>query len=259
MRSTILILGLSIFLVLSTTGSSLTFAGSLLKKEVVPGEDIYHEITVRLSGDEFPMEAVGGLYGHGMGLDGARIPREDTDEMKPYSAVGFLKLTPERAQIEVGKPAVFVLEGKVPEDVGSGGRYALVEIHTPPQGEGQVGVALATIAPIMLTISGTELVETGEITDLTVSADEVLVIFKNTGNHHFRASAEATLLNDQGEIIASTEAPLTYNSLIPTTSWLFEMSFDLEEDLAPGTYTVEATVTHEDGTVLDTEETTFEV
>ena len=32
-----------------------------------------------------------------------------------------------------------------------------------------------------------------------------------------------------------------------------------EEELAPGTYTVEASVIHEDGTVLDTEVTTFEV
>jgi len=259
MRSNFLILGLCIFLALSTTASSLTFGGALLKKEVVPGEVISHEITVSLSGNETSMEAVGGLFGHGMGLDGARIPQEDTEEMKPYSAVGFLKLTPDRVQVEEGARAVFLLEGRVPEDVGSGGRYALVEIHTPPQGEGQVGIALATIAPIMLTIAGTDLVETGEISSLNVSADGVSVIFKNTGNHHFKASAEAALMDAEGEVVATSEAPLMYTSLVPTASWLFDMAFEAEEELAPGTYTVEVSVIHEDGTVLDTEETTFEV
>jgi hypothetical protein len=184
---------------------------------------------------------------------------EVTDEMEPCSAVGFLQLTPESALIEEGKPAKFVLEGRVPEGVGSGGRYALVKITTPPQGEGQVGIALGTIAPIRLTISGTELVETGEIADLTISGSDVSVTFKNTGNHHFKASAEAALIDDDGGIVASVGAPLMYTSLVPTASWLFKMSFDLEEDLSPGTYTVDVSVIHEDGIVLDTEEATFEV
>jgi len=261
MRSAFIILGVCLFLALSTTSSSLTFSGAILEQEVSPGEEIFHTITVSLSGDETSMEAVGGIYGYGMGLDGTRIPQEDTDKMKPYSATGFLKLTPEMALIEEGAPAKFVLEGRIPEDVGSGGRYALVEIHTPPQGDGQIGIALATIAPIRLTISGTELAETGEITDLNVSDSEVSVVFENTGNHHFKASAEAELIDSDGSIVASVEAPLMYTALVPTASWLFEMSFDPENELelAPGTYNVDVSVIKEDGTVLGTEEATFEV
>jgi hypothetical protein len=259
MRSKFVIFAFCMLLGFSMTGSALTFTGALIEREVSPGDVISHQITLSLSGNETSMEAVGGVYGYGMGLDGARIHREDTEEMKPYSAVGFLKLTPERAQVEEGAPAVFLLEGRVPEDVGSGGRYALVEIHTPPQGEGQVGIALATIAPIRLTIAGTDLVESGEISSLNVSADGVSVIFKNTGNHHFKASAEAALMDAEDEVVATSEAPLMYTSLVPTASWLFDMAFEAEEELAPGTYTVEVSVIHEDGTVLDTEETTFEV
>jgi len=248
------IFGFCLLLALSTTGSGLTFINALLEKNVTPGEEIYHEITIGLSGNETAMPAVGGIYDYGMGLDGARIPREDDKEMAPYSAVGFLRLTPESATIEPGKPAKFVIEGKIPEDVGSGGRYALVEIHTPPQGSGQIGIALATIVPIRLTISGTDLIETGEITDLNATADEVSLIFKNTGNHHFKASARAELKDKDGKIVSSAEAPLMDTALVPTASYLFKMAFNGDTGLAPGTYTAEASVIHVNGTVLDTEE-----
>jgi len=246
--------GFCLLLALSTAGSGLTFTNALLDKNVAPGEEIYHEITIALSGNETAMSAVGGIYDYGMGLDGARIPLVDDKEMAPYSAVGFLRLTPENAMIEPGKPAKFVIEGRVPEDVGSGGRYALVEIHTPPQGAGQVRFALATIVPIRLTISGTELIETGEITDLNATAEEVYLIFKNTGNHHFKASARADLRDEDGKIVSSAEAPLMDTPLVPTASYLFKMTFKGGTGLAPGRYTAVASVIHENGTVLDTEE-----
>jgi methionine-rich copper-binding protein CopC len=66
-------------------------------------------------------------------------------------------------------------------------------------------------------------------------------------------------MDAEDEVVATSEAPLMYTSLVPTASWLFDMAFEAEEELAPGTYTVEVSVIHEDGTVLDTEETTFEV
>jgi hypothetical protein len=237
----------------------LNFTGALLEKEVAPGEEISHTITISLSGNESSMEATGGIYGYGMGLDGTRIPREDDEEMKPFSAIGFLKLTPENATIEPGKPAVFVIEGRVPEDIGSGGKYALVEIHTPPQNRSQIGIALAVIAPIRLTITGTDLVETGEITDLDVSGDGASAIFKNNGNHHFKASSEAILKNDKSEVVASAKAPLMNTALVPAASWLFKMNFKLENELNHGDYTIEVKVIREDGTVLDSKEKTFTI
>jgi len=241
------------------TGSSLTFTGSLLEQDVSPGEEISHKIIISLSGNETTMQAIGGIYGYGMGLDGSRIPQNDSDEMAPYSAAGFLKLVPQNATIEPGKPAEFIIEGRVPKDVGSGGRYALAEIHTPPQGNGQIGIALATIAPIRLTISGTDLIETGNITSVNASRDNVSIIFKNTGNHHFKASAKATLKDEAKKVVASSEAPLMSTALVPTASWLFKMPFDLGANLNPGTYTVSVSVIHENGSVLDTVEKTFKV
>ena len=239
--------------------SALSVSGALLEKSVAPGGQIRHDITVSIDDNSQESEYFVGVYGCGFSLDGSRNPLDPEEDTSPYSARPFLTVTPERATVKPGEPVTFVVSGTVPDDVGSGGRYALVNIVTPPRGEGQVGIALAAIVPVRLTISGTELVETGEITDLTASAGGASAVFENTGNHHFRAKAEAALIDAEGEVVAKAEAPLMNTAIIPTYSWLFKMAFEAEEELAPGTYTVEVSVIHEDGTVLDTEETTFEV
>jgi len=239
--------------------SALTVSGGLLKADVAPGEQIKHEITVSIGENDTSIEAIAGVFGYGLSLDGARGLLAPEDDKSPYSARGFLSISPESAIIKPGEPVTFVLEGKVPEDVGSGGRYALVNIATPARGSGQVGIALAAMVPVLITISGSDLVETGEITNLTVSGDNVSAIFKNNGNHHFKASAEAILKDDKGEVVSSAEAPLMSTSLVPTASWLFNMDFKQEKEQGHGDYTVEVKVTKEDGTVLDSKETTLTV
>jgi len=254
-------LWVSILFVLNAlaSGSSLSVSDALLVREVSPGDHIDHKVTVSIGKDQQELEAFAGIFGYGMGLDGARNPLEAEADSNPYSARGFLKISPESATLPPGEQVTFLIEGDVPDDVGSGGRYALAEIRTAPQGSTQVGISLAALVPILLTINGTDLVHTGEITYLSASSAEVSAIFENTGNHHFKANAEADLIDAEGEVVAKAEAPLMSNSLVPTASWLFKMAFEAEEELAPGTYIVEVSVIHEDGTVLDTEETTFEV
>jgi hypothetical protein len=115
----------------------------------------------------------------------------------------------------------------------------------------------------MLTIKGTDLVETGEIKTLDVQeGDDGLVarlLFENTGNHHYKASSEAVIEDERGEVVAEVSTPVGASSILPADVRMFNIQLDQVADLASGTYTVEARVIKEDGTVLDTEETTFEV
>lgn len=245
---------------LSAMGSCLSVGNGLLYTDVFPGDDIHHELTVMVEENETATEVTAGLFGHGMGLDGSRILTEDDEEARPYSAVGFLKITPENATLNPGEPVVFVIEGKIPEDVGSGGRYALANITLPPNGDSNKGIAivLEQLIPIMLTISGSDMVETGEITKINFSDDIISVVFKNTGNHHFKASCEATVKNENGDVISDVAAPLMYTSLVPPASWLFNMPIDAKEELAPGNYTISAKVIKSDGSLLDSKEEVFE-
>jgi plastocyanin len=261
MKQIFTLCALLIALALSATfnAAALTVSGGLFQTDVSPGDQIKHKITVSIGDDENSTDVTAGVFGYGLTPTGGRDILTAEEDTNPYSARDFLSISPENATINPGEPVTFVLEGSVPEDVGSGARYALAYVTTLPRGSGQVGIALAAKVPVILTISGTELRETGEITDLTVSEDNVSTIFKNTGNYHYKASAEAILKNNEGIVIANATAPLSFTSIIPTASWLFDMPFENATNLDHGTYTVEVSVIHKNGTVLDTDETILDV
>jgi hypothetical protein len=241
--------------------AGLRMSGGLVVSDVEPGSDIEYKIIMRLSENESATNLTVKLAGMGQGEDGA-IYAEDEDT-SPYSAVDFLEVSPASLYLEPDMPQEITLKGHIPEDVGEGGRYALVNARTPPMGEGNIGVALAFNAPILLTISGTELIETGNITEIElVEAEtgyEAQVSFENNGNHHYKVAVEAALFDEDGNEISSSSLPLSVSSSIPTYTLLFKLPFELDEDLEPGTYTVEVTVSHENGTVLDTKEANFEI
>jgi hypothetical protein len=253
----VLILAIAISAMAPASGLSVT--GGLMEMTVAPGDELRHQIIIGVGDNDKPTEVKVGVFGCGFGLDGARINLDPEEDVSPYTARPFLTVTPESVTVGPNETATFVVSGTVPDDVGSGGLYALVNVGTPPRGEGQVGIALAAIVPVRLTIKGSDLVETGEITDLSASSGGASAIFENTGNHHFKAKAEAALIDAEGEVVATAEAPLMNTAIIPTYSWLFKMAFEAGEELAPGTYTVEVSVVHENGTVLDKKEATVEV
>jgi len=238
--------------------SGLRVDGAILTANVAPGEHIRHEMTVKIGENEQAIDAKAEILGFGTNINGGNdyvVPDNDTS---PYSARDFFKIEPVSFRLEPGVPIQITLEGDVPKDVGSGGRYAMVNIHTAPQGNGTVGFATAILVPIYLTINGTDLVKTGKITGLNISNDSVLsMYFENTGNYHYGVSAEV-LLKNNGDNIAKNLSSQKGTSL-PTVLYPFKILLNPEGDLEPGTYTVEARVLLKDGTVLDSKETTFTV
>jgi len=146
--------------------------------------------------------------------------------------------------------------------VGSGTRYAVMHIETEPHGNGTVGIALAINVPIALTILRTKLVQTGNITNMDlVNATEGLVgqvIFKNTGNHHYRAQAWSTLSNEAGFVVANFTTQVTNSSIIPPYSFQF-LSPLAAEELSPGTYLLNVTVRRDDGAFLDEDSKAFSI
>ena len=259
MDSKLVICAVCLLLAISTDAlaASLTVTGALFEEEVSPGDHISHEITLSIGETDKPTDATAGIFGYGLGTDGAKIALSPDEDISPYSASEFLIISPKNVTFHPGEGVVFVIEGDVPKDVGSGGRYAIASIDTAPQGSGPVGIALAAIAPIRLTIAGTDLIETGVINELSFSEYTASVLFENTGNHHYGAFAEAYVKDGQGEVVATASS--SSDKIIPTFSRLFNAQFDQGEYIAPGSYIVEVKVIKDDGTVLDTEETIFEV
>lgn len=258
--SLIILLALSL---LVTTSAGFSVSGSILKTEVSPGQEVNHIMTVKNGEDASPLDLTAEIFGFGISLTGGNLKFDSDHDTSPYSARAFFEVSPKKFSLGPGESQEVVLEGRIPEDVGSGGRYAVVNIKTEPMGSGNVGVITAIDVPIMLTIKGTDLVETGEIKTLDVQeGDDGLVarlLFENTGNHHYKASSEAVIEDERGEVVAEVSTPVGASSILPADVRMFNIQLDQVADLASGTYTVEARVIKEDGTVLDTEETTFEV
>jgi hypothetical protein len=116
---------------------------------------------------------------------------------------------------------------------------------------------------VLLTIKDSDLVMTGEITNLSASINDDIVsvglLFENNGNVHYAPFVGAVLKNKDGQVVAELAPTQLLSSILPTYTRLCMVEMVPDGDLLPGTYTAEATVTLEDGTVLDTEETTLEI
>jgi len=199
-----------------------------------------------------------------MNSRGSKIKLKPEEDTGPYSARAFLTVTPKSFQLQPGVPQKILVKAEFPEDVGTGGRYALVTITSEPEvTKERVKSASSIQVPVLLLIDGTEIVETGEIADLEGSESDdgvvVSLMFENTGNYHYKSIANSVLKNQDGEILATSPPLQSSSSVLPTGSWLFRMKLVPESELVQGTYTIEASVTNEVGTVLDSEETTIKI
>jgi hypothetical protein len=250
-------------LVLVPSSAAFGVSGVVFREEVSPGQELVHEITVSSKEDDSPQEMMAELYGFAMSEGGVYKELSPEEDTGPYSARPFLSIEPKSFTLEPGKAVKLLLTGTVPEDVGSGGRYAIVTITTAPEEGGNVMVSTAIQVLVLLTIKDSELELTGEISDLVASMADgnvsVDLLFENTGNVHYKPLVGAVLLDEAGEIVAQQELKEEGTSILPTNSRLVKMALVPDAVLEPGTYTVEATVALDDGTVLATEDTTVEV
>lgn len=259
--------GIYLFLILTISTASAGFAvsGAIFEANVTPGQHIIHKIVVNTDTSDLPMDFAAEMIGFGRSLDGANAEIRPELDISPYTARPFLNVSPASFHLEPGDSQEVVLEGDIPLNVGEGGRYALVNIRSLPIGKGNVGMAVAVDVPVRLTIMNTRLIKTGEIMNLSIDkpisqqAQNVSLLFNNTGNYHYYAFAEAALMDEKGNILANASTPLTVSSIIPMTSRLFKMELVPRQELRRSSYKINVAVRLEDGTKLATKEIGFKI
>lgn len=244
-------------------------SGAIFDEEVSPGQRIVHEINVSSQADESPLNMTAEIYGFARTLDGTNIELSPEKDVGPFTARPFLSIEPKRFHLEPGERKTLNLTGTVPEDVGSGGRYAIVAIKTAPEAlsdsnRNSISISTAIEAIVLLTIKDSELLQTGNITNLEASKGNesvtVDITFENTGNIHYKPFIEAVLKNDKGVVLVQREIDLEKTgTLLPANSRLYRIELVPETSLDPGTYTIEAKAFKNDGAVLDSKETTIKV
>jgi hypothetical protein len=262
------------FFLLATTSPSNGFSvsGAIFESEAAPGEHLRHEMDVDLSESEEPLDILVDIFDWNQTLQGDNINAEEGSKFaSPFSAKSILKVSPKNFHLAPGGSQKVLLEGDIPIDAKPGGRYAIVSVHSVPahnkgndsQANNPVSIAYAVNVLVLIKVSGEEN-KSGEITSLAVNnpvsgkMQNVSLVFKNTGNYHFKVDAVASLKDKDGKVIASAVLPLD-SSILPTFSRLFQFSCAPETELTPGIYNVSAKVSLKDGTVLANKETYFEI
>jgi hypothetical protein len=245
--------------------AGLTVSGGLLWTNVTPGQHISHIINVSTDKTDPSMEIRAVVNGFGQKLDGANDELPAELDVSPYSARTFLNVTPNSFSLMPGDAKEITLNVDVPQDIGEGGKYALVNIYSPPIDIGILSVVIAVDVPVVLTSTETEQIKKGEIAALEIGKpisarqQNVSIILKNTGNYHYKAFAEAILKDEMGKILANASSPVSLTSIIPFSSRLFSLSLVPRIPLDPGTYYVNATVRLENNTIIANREADFTV
>jgi hypothetical protein len=250
--STVLVLLL--FLTLSSVviaNPGLHVTNAILVAEVAPGDIIIHKMEASIASNDSPMDLI--------------VEVSDLENISDeYSAKTFVTLDQTEYHLEPGVPQEIVATVRVPMDVSNGGKYAVVIIRQKPKETG-VNIVVAVNVRLYLTVKDSQLVHTGEITNINAGDAisgkpvEFTTTFRNTGNHHFKFKEVLSISNSQGEELDKIYTSLSAASVIPSLVDDIKATYIPKSSLPLGKYSLKVTVMLDDGTVLDEAEGNFEV
>jgi hypothetical protein len=248
-----------LFLVADTASAGLGVGGAIIENNITPGTHFKDSFRVLTKDSDPPMDIHVEIFGYGVSLEGTPIKLNATMDKSPYSARTFINASNESFHLEPGGFKEIKLEGDIPSEVGSGGRYALAEIRSLPKGNATVGFALAIVVPIRLTISGSNITHKGEIENVTLEKpannkrQKLAFMIKNTGNHHYKAKLNAVVLDKNGQMIFNATTIQPY-FIIPEADQIVRINIPSDTGINPSEDTVNATLMIENSTILDTKE-----
>jgi hypothetical protein len=260
----VMVMCLLLFPVNIIAGSGLTVTGSTLVKDVIPGQKITHLIQLEIGSDDSSTEMTIVVTPIGQSIDGIFTSSEAASVGSQYLATSFISLDKNSVRVEPGSKSEVIATVSIPSNIGDGGKYALINIKTKPTGEGSVGIVKAVNIPVFLTVKNSNLIHTGEITNITTGETisgnpvDILTTLKNTGNHHYKVKGEVEVSDSNGKLMDTIYTSLT-SSIIPTMSRQLKATFIPENELTLGVYNIKSKVTLEDGTLLDEGTGSFEV
>lgn len=244
---------LAVTLPVSATGG-LTVYGGKIETSVIPGSNSTYTMEVANTSDT-PMDIGVEVKGYGVSTAQDFIALEPKDDTGLYSAVALLDVSPATFHLEPGKSQIITITSRIPAGIGNGGRYAIVLIHTTATGGGAVGVISAVAARVLLTVSGSTLDTTSQITEVGLAKSTnqlpagVTFTVANKGNYHFKPQLQATV-RDGNKVVATTSIVAPGWPIIPGYSRQFKLDLIGASPLPAGTYQVDIEVKDEAGKLI---------
>ena len=234
--------------------TGLSVSGAKLVATASPGDIFTHQITVSIDSSDSPTDITLQVSPMAQYPDGT--PRQSQDA-GPYSASGFITLDKDSFHLDPGGSQTVTATISIPNDVGDGGRYALITIATRPPAGSALSVITAVNVPLYITIKDSHLTHQGTINNVSANVSNsqgiaVVSVFENTGNHDFKVKNNLTLVDNQGQIVATANTSLSLWTIIPGMSREIKAELVPNVDLSPGLYRVTSQMTLDDGTILAT-------
>jgi len=254
---------LVLFLAIAPAMAAMTLTGVKYMADVAPGATVTYSMTLSSATSDAPGDYEVAVLGFGNGENGNYLGIDPAQDTGPYTARPFVTLDRTALQVASGGKEVITATIQVPSS-GSGGLYALINIH-PKQVIATSAVPIFTTAmnvPVMITLKGTQLTETGTIKSISVSDAapgkpvEITTVLTNTGNHHYYgAFADVTVTDSTGKEVATASTNPSIFALIPGNDLSIKTSI---ASLPSGTYTVKSDAKF-GTTLLDTKTTSFTI
>jgi len=194
--------------------------GAKIMLDVKPGTTYIFPMAVSSKPGDAPSDYAVEVYGFGQSIEGGSYATlTAADDTGRYSARTFVSLPTTIVHIDPGQRKQFNATISVPQNVGEGGRYAVIHIH-PAAGSGQSTFATAVIVPVMITVQDTNLIETGNITAIDIGEIaqgkpiRISTTLKNTGNHHYYGVVnQVTITDSAGNTVAAVNSDPIPNAL----------------------------------------------
>lgn len=256
----------ALFLVCAASpASGLKVSGVILQGTAEPGDNVSFNMEVGLRPGDAPtnfsldaMDWVQSIKGENQAVQ---------SNPGPYSLKDLLVITPQRFYLEPNTSKTVTVNATIPKDAIAGGRYAIVSVHSAPEehtAQSSISNQLAINALVAVTVSGPGIHKAGEVTSFAAvkpvsgSEQNMSLLFNNTGNIHTKIKTEATLKDKDGITVANVSVPYT-SYILPGAARIIDFSFKPERRLKAGAYTAKASSTLDDGTVLSSKTTEFDI
>jgi hypothetical protein len=231
---------------------------------VTPGQTLTHRMTITIGDDAKAIDMTVDPMGYGF-VNGSPKALPAAQDTSPYSARTYISLDQNNFHLEPGVSQTVTATITIPQDVGPGGRYAIIYFHQQiPVDQSGAGSITSINIPVLLTIQDSKILNTAKISGIAFAKGsyqeiDIFTVFENTGNHHFKPKCTVAISDPGNNILTTIETPLIPASIIPKSSTQIMAAFGPQTPLAPGVYTVQSKLMLEDGTLLDTADGSFTI
>jgi hypothetical protein len=255
-RTALLLAFLLVMAAVALPAAALRVEGAKIIMDVNQGKIYPFPMAVSIKETDPEADYAVDVLGLGQALGGSYTWIQPDRDTSPRTARPFISVEAPPIHLKPGGRQAFNATIRIPTAAGAGGYYAIILIHPTAAGGGQQAAFAAAIAvPVMLTVNGSQLTETGQVTGVSMAPVvpgqpvTVQVNFTNTGNHHyFGLATNVTVLDSGGKSIATASSGPFARAVIPSQTVRFNVP--VLGSIPPGTYTAEVTTVLPDGRVL---------